>query len=298
MLVSVIIPTYNTEKNLLKKTLDSVLSQDYNELEIIVVDDGSKEPFAGLNKEYKDPHIVWHKLNKNRGPAYARNVGVDIAKGELIAFLDAGDYWDKTKIRKQVKLYKSLSTPAVIYCGAKFKLENKKRVLLPQHKGYVFKELLVKNIVIGSCSSVLLPKKMFWEVGGFYVEKDIPEDWDLWVKLSKKYPFDYIKEPLVIILKNPNSRSYNAYLKTKTYFRFLCKYKEELIENDLLNPALANYFHVISALYREQKNYKMAFYYSLAEASFNLSFKKICKVFLSILEVLIKRDIINNFYYK
>ena len=297
MLVSVIIPTYNTKKELLKKTLDSVIYQDYGNLEIIVVDDGSKEPFSGLDKEYKDSRIVWHKLNKNSGPAHARNIGVEISNGELIAFLDAGDFWDKTKINKQVELYKSLSMPAVIYSGAKVKMGNKERILLPKHRGNFFKDLLVRNVITGSSSSVLLSKQMFLDVGGFYTKKDIPEDWDLWIKLARKYVFDYINEPLVTIVQVPHSRSYNVFKKMYTYMTFLCMYKEELYNNDLLMCAMSNYFRRMAFLFRQQSNYKMSFYLSLAEFSLQPSVKKVIKIFISLLEYLTNKNLINLFLF-
>ncbi len=295
MLVSVIIPTYNTKKELLRKTLDSVLYQDYSNLEIIVVDDGSKEPFSGLDKEYKNRRIIWHRLNKNSGPAYARNVGVEISSGELIAFLDAGDLWDRTKISRQVKLYKSLSIPTVIYCGTRIKINNRERILLPKHKGDIFKTLLVKNVITGSSCSVLLSKEMFFEVGGFYTEKDIPEDWDLWIRLARKFFFDYINEPLVTLVWLPHSRSYDTFKKMYTYMTFLCRHKEDLYNNGLLIHAFSNYFNNMSILFRRQSNYKMAFCFSLAGFSLQPSMRGIAKVFASFLGYLTKKNLIDLF---
>ncbi len=96
--VSVIIPVYNGERYL-ASTLQSVFAQDYQPLEVIVVDDGSTDSSTRLVREFTDVHYI---RQENRGVAAARNVGIAAARGEYLAFLDQDDLWEPDKLRRQV----------------------------------------------------------------------------------------------------------------------------------------------------------------------------------------------------
>lgn len=98
-LVSVVVPFYN-KKKWLPEALNSVLSQTYNNIEVIVVDDGSKEDISDL-PELKDDRVKLFR-NDNSGPAYARNFGIIQSNGKYIAFLDSDDFWEKNKLEVQI----------------------------------------------------------------------------------------------------------------------------------------------------------------------------------------------------
>ena len=101
--VSVIIPLYNEEKYI-TACVESVINQTYKNLEIIIVDDKSTDNSLKIVKNIKDKRIKIISLKKNAGVANARNKGVEAATGDYICFLDSDDFWDKTKIEKQIKL--------------------------------------------------------------------------------------------------------------------------------------------------------------------------------------------------
>lgn len=111
-LVSVIIPIYNSEKYL-AATLDSIFCQDYKDIEIVLVDDCSKDQSAeiivGLKKTH--PEIVYHLQEKNMGAGAARNKALELARGQYIAFLDSDDIWMPNKISRQIELMKKQKTP-------------------------------------------------------------------------------------------------------------------------------------------------------------------------------------------
>ncbi len=113
-LVSVIIPLYNAE-NFISKTIDSVLEQTYNNIEIIIVDDGSKDLSFEKVKEYKNPSIILVQQT-NKGASAARNHGLKLAKGEFIQYLDADDILDRKKIECQINTLKSNSELELIGC--------------------------------------------------------------------------------------------------------------------------------------------------------------------------------------
>ena len=98
-MISVIIPTFN-RASLLKKAIESVLSQTYKDFELIVIDDGSSDETPSLISSYASS-IKYIKQN-NKGPAGARNVGIKNSSGEFVAFLDSDDWWDKEKLQIQI----------------------------------------------------------------------------------------------------------------------------------------------------------------------------------------------------
>ena len=104
-LVSVITPVYNVE-NYIDRTLGSVFAQTYKDIEIVLVDDQSKDKSAEIIKRYQETHpeIVYFLQPKNMGAGHARNKALELARGQYVAFLDADDMWKPEKIEKQVKL--------------------------------------------------------------------------------------------------------------------------------------------------------------------------------------------------
>lgn len=115
--ISVITPMYNVAK-VVEKTLNSMLCQSYKDLEIVLVDDCSKDNSAEIIARYIDkyPNIVYHKQEKNQGAAVARNTALNIAKGRYIAFLDSDDLWCESKLEKQLGFMKEHN--AAIICTA------------------------------------------------------------------------------------------------------------------------------------------------------------------------------------
>lgn len=98
-LVSVIIPVYNGEK-FLAEAINNVIAQNYQPLEIIVVDDGSTDKTAQIATEFRE--VIHYIYQENQGPATARNTGIKLAQGEIIAFLDVDDLWSENKLQIQV----------------------------------------------------------------------------------------------------------------------------------------------------------------------------------------------------
>ncbi len=114
-LVSVVIPTYN-RKDLILRSVRSVEEQDYKNIEIIVVDDGSTDGTYKLFENYPDERVRYIRYEENKGACYARNLGADNAKGEYIAFQDSDDVWRPDKLRKQLDYIKE-SGADLVYCG-------------------------------------------------------------------------------------------------------------------------------------------------------------------------------------
>ena len=232
--VSVIIPTYN-RANLIEKAIKSVLSQTYQDFEIIiVVDDGSTDNTEEIMKGFKDKRVKYIKEYKeNRGISVARNTGIKMAKGKYIALLDSDDEWLPEKLDKQIKVFKSeFPEVGVVYSNALYidesgknmnrKLRNSKKA-----EGYIYEDLLGKSCV-GSPSSFLIKKECFNRVGLFDDLLSGQEDWDMWIRIAKYYRFALIKIPLVKYRLHFNQISKNLRVINIAANRILVKYVNEL----------------------------------------------------------------------
>lgn len=121
--ISIIIPVYNEEK-WIKQTIENIKEQTYTNYEIILIDDGSTDKSKQIMQQYKDENIKLICLDKNKGPAIARNEGLKIATGRFICFQDADDLWDKNKLEKQLDFMKK-NNCAFSYTAFKYLNDNK-----------------------------------------------------------------------------------------------------------------------------------------------------------------------------
>jgi glycosyltransferase involved in cell wall biosynthesis len=195
-LVSVVVPTYN-RRQMLEKAVDSVLAQTYHPIELIVVDDGSTDNTRELLAAYGSRLIC---LNQSRaGVSAARNAGIVRASGRWIALLDSDDYWLPEKIAHQIDYCRS--TADVRICQTEeIWIRNGRRVNpRVRHKkagGMIFEQSLPLCLV--SPSAVMLHREIFDEVGLFDESLPACEDYDLWLRITWKYPVHLIDEALTV----------------------------------------------------------------------------------------------------
>ena len=195
-LVSVIIPTYNRGW-ILKETIDSVLAQDFTDFELIVVDDGSTDNTQGILDSYKEDIIVLQQQNK--GVSSARNRGIVSASGQFIAFLDSDDLWLPKKLSTQVDFFNT--NPDALICQTEEKwIRNGIRVNpKKRHKklsGNIFEHSLYLCLV--SPSAVMIKRSLFEKTGMFDESFPACEDYDMWLRISCRYPVYLIDTPLII----------------------------------------------------------------------------------------------------
>ena len=195
-LVTVIIPTYNRGW-ILKEAIDSVLSQDFDDFELIVVDDGSTDNTNEILSAYGGDIIALRQ--GNRGVSAARNAGIASAMGHFIAFLDSDDLWLPGKMSRQVDFFKS--NPDEMICQTEeLWIRNGKRVN-PKNRHKKFSGMIFKHslpLCIVSPSAVMLKKSLLDKTGVFDESLPACEDYDLWLRISCKYPVFLIDTPLII----------------------------------------------------------------------------------------------------
>ena len=248
--VSVIIPTYNTPPNKLKKTVDSVLNQTEPGLELIVVDDGSSLPFSGIQKGYNDARIVYLKNDKNIGVAKTRNRGIEVAEAPYISFLDAGDYWLPQKLEKQLNLITSGKDIDMVFCGARFIVEGGISYdQYPSRHDNWYLALLTGQPITGSASAVLVDTSVCKKLGGFNTKKDFPEDREFWLRIARNHHIEFINEILTVVEVLGNSRGSDPYKKEITYKHFIKLHTEEMKKKGVYYKSLAYYHSRISHLF-------------------------------------------------
>ena len=204
-LVSVIIPTYNRAA-LICETLDNVFSQTYRNFELIVVDDGSTDETQSRLRQYGGRiRIV---TQANAGPSAARNRGIEVAYGEIIAFQDSDDLWQPTKLERQVALLGKMDTSVpCCLCNAVMRFVNRKEttsfaisLMRPRHEEGVWlnvPEVLATRFVLFN-QTAAIRREALERVGGFDEDLKYLEDYDLPLRLALEGPWAFIREPLVM----------------------------------------------------------------------------------------------------
>lgn len=222
-LVSVIMPAYNSEKSIVD-SINSVLSQTYSNLELIIIDDCSTDNTKNIIKNFSeiDSRIKCLNNSKNKGVSETRNLGIRYSVGNWIAFLDSDDIWHEKKLEQQLK-FAIEKNSGFIFTGSSYidSMGQKYPGMYIPPKTITYNELLKQNVI--TCSSVLIKKNY---LHGLKMEKDnLHEDYILWLKiLSSGIKAHGLQSPLVIYRISIESKSGNKLKSIKmTYgvFRYL-----------------------------------------------------------------------------
>ena len=211
--VSVVIPTYNCGQYI-SKAIESVLNQTYQNFEIIVIDDGSTDNTKSVLIPYMDK--IKYIYKKNGGPSGARNLGINNAKGEYIAFLDADDLLLEEYLSKCVN-YIEKNRYDLVWTDSYADIYNENGIFIcrksgeredyPSNKDYLY-EKLFKRFQNGFSGTyrIVIKKDCFNKIGYFDENLIIIEDWDLWLRIAKnKLNIGYIQEYLSIYRRHGKS---------------------------------------------------------------------------------------------
>jgi glycosyltransferase involved in cell wall biosynthesis len=259
--VSVILPTYN-RAHIIEKAIQSVLKQTYQDFEIIIIDDGSKDDTEKIIRGFqeKDNRIKYIRFEENKGAAAARNAGINMSKGEYITFQDSDDEWVIDKLEKQMKVIETSSENIVVYCGF-WRIDGDEKTYIPDinisnREGNIHKELLKRNFI--GTPSILLLKKNLEKIGMFDENLSRLQDWDLAIRLSKYYNFKLIDEPLYIsyVLSDSISANYEALIIAMQII--LAKYQDEIYKDHKIIKAWSIKFNSIAKYLLDNNDIKKA----------------------------------------
>ena len=200
--VSAIIPTYN-RADLLARALDSLIAQDYRPLEAVVIDDGSTDHTPRVIEAYRyrlreqGVNFIFHRQQNGRAPK-ARNVGMKMATGSLLAFLDSDDLWLPQFCSTLVRLLERFPSAGLAFCGIHV-IDNQDRIwktrdmgIRGRNEGILHRpfDRILRHMPMQT-SGVMVRRGVIDEVGDFDLDLPVVEDWDLWYRIAKQYDFAY-----------------------------------------------------------------------------------------------------------
>ncbi|HEY9633635.1 MAG TPA: glycosyltransferase family 2 protein [Coleofasciculaceae cyanobacterium] len=203
--VSVVIPAYNA-MTYLPETVDSVLRQTFTDFEVLIINDGSSDHIMQWASQVTDPRVrIVSQLNQ--GVSAARNTGIAHAQGEYIAFLDADDLWEPSKLEKQVNSLETNPSVGLVYTWTVLINQfgqSTGRVWVSHVEGNVWEHIVV-NDMISNGSSPMVRRKCFETVGVFDPTINSSEDRDMWTRIAVHYPFAVVKEFLTFYRRHPHN---------------------------------------------------------------------------------------------
>jgi len=204
-LVSVIIPTYNRPE-FLRRAVESVLEQTYENIEVVIVDDCPSNSAESAVDEFSDSRIKYIQHETNRGVCVARNTGIIEADGEYLCFLDDDDEWMEQKLELQMKLLKQRSDVGFVYTGTQRVGDSKEilSVTKPREDGDITKELLLGDFI--PFSTILVERQVIQNAGMLDQNLTNWEDWEWCIRLSKHTKVGYVEHPLVLIHKGSHDK--------------------------------------------------------------------------------------------
>ncbi|HBC34103.1 MAG TPA: glycosyl transferase [Marinobacter adhaerens] len=230
--VSVITPTYNRAR-FLPAAVASVLSQTFGDFELIIVDDGSEDNTPDVLKPFFADRRVRYVYQENQGQSHARNLALKQATGDFIAFLDSDDVWAPDKLEKQLAVFRANSEVDIVHGdeaiineqGSVVSLQNMRR-----YSGRITRYLLADNSV--SITTALVRRRCFDEMGGFDTSVGVADDYELWLRFSARYCYQY--EPGIVAsyrvmadqISSDKRRRYAA--NERIIQQFLARYGEVL----------------------------------------------------------------------
>ena len=200
--VSVIINCYNSE-TYLREAIDSVYSQSFIDWEIVFLDNDSTDNSASIALSYDDK-LKYFKIYKTVMLGQARNLAIEKAKGEFIAFLDCDDIWHPEKLSLQVKEFEKLSERPIGFCYTDAMRVDSlgNDILSYSHEkalcsGNVYRKLIYSSFI--ACSACMVKKEVFEKIGWFNPDFHYVEEWDLWLRLARIYDLALVDKSLTDI---------------------------------------------------------------------------------------------------
>lgn len=244
--VSVIIPTYNRAV-LVQQAIASVLAQTYTDFECIVVDDGSLDDTKAALQPLIAGARTYYAHQPNAGLSAARNHGLRLARGAYISFLDDDDLYEPQKLARQVEYMKAHPDAMLVHCWfRKFSDKNPDLGLRKTDwfQGWIYPQMLSYWRMLMATPCLMFRRELFDEVGVFDESLRYAEDFDMWRRIARKYPFHLVPESLVRIRQQAVSMSSH---KAGSAAHFRAVLEKAFAEDPQLSPRLRT--HALAAMY-------------------------------------------------
>jgi len=268
MMISIVIPLYNKEKQV-SGTLESVFRQTFQDFEIVIVDDGSTDNSVEVVSNFKDKRISITSQS-NQGVSVARNTGIENAKYDYIAFLDADDEWYPEYLQEQVNLIQNYPDCCVFACAYQLRSHtgNLKPVKLNKMPFSSQTGILTNYFEVASCShpplwtsAIVVEKKAILSVGGFPVGIKAGEDLLTWARLAIKYQIAFNRNNLAIfdVPENLKSREPRIDIHQDVVFVELLKLYHDKTEKKDIKKYIARWNEMRVVVFIQNGNRLKAF---------------------------------------
>lgn len=206
-LISVIIPSYNRPA-LLVRAIESIIDQNYPNVEIIVVDDASDEDIRSALVGYPQVRLITN--SENRGPCYSRNKGLKKSSGYYVNFLDDDDIFLPGKLQKQVECFEQSEDDklGMVTCHLEDERSGKSKIIYNRVEGDIYKILLNKYAVSGT-ETMLFKAEGIKQIGGFDENLASSQEYDLLIRFTEFFTVDYVNEILTKKFRSIDQINYN-----------------------------------------------------------------------------------------
>jgi glycosyltransferase involved in cell wall biosynthesis len=273
MTTSILIPTYN-RAYIVREAIESALSQNYRDFEIVIVDDGSTDNTREVVDQIQSDRIRYIRHDRNRGCSAACNTAIASARGEFVAFLDSDDLWKPEYLERQVAFLSERPKVDVVFCDMFLQeisttypslmklMRSFPRMLQakPQNQEYVLsgREMyvcLLEEVPIKPTATVVR-RELFQKAGGFNETWPSGTDWDLFLRFSKVADFGYIDSPLVIQRRVPDAthqkfREQDKLFLLRTFLNEKAKLKDDPEATEAVNRGISSHCSILAGLYLE-----------------------------------------------
>ena len=262
--VTVVTPAYNAMKYL-PETLKSALQQTFTDFEVLIINDGSSDGIVEWSSQITDPRVKVIS-QENQGTAAARNRGISESKGEYIAFLDADDIWEPTKLEKQVYCLDHNPLVGLVDTWIAFIDESGKPtgyIMKPDAEGNVYKKVVESCDSTVCCGSSPMIRRSCFDTVGLFDRDSYIEDVDMWIRIAIRYHYGLVKEPLVRYRLHPNNKSKDCQSMLQG-FRQLIEKTYQSLPTEILYLRGRSYGRVYIFLVGraiETEDYKLATHY-------------------------------------
>ncbi|MCC7290243.1 glycosyltransferase family 2 protein [bacterium] len=249
-LVSVVIPVFNGESSVLR-AVNSVLSQTYTEIEVIVVDDLSTDGTWKLLEEIQDSRVKVLRVDKKVSASYVRNRGINNAKGKFVAFLDDDDEWMSEKVEKQLKFLQTNSDYGTVLCNFGYVYPGgTEQVYSVQSKDYV-KDILLMEKKFAAGSSMFVRKDLLMHLGMFDDRFQGQQDLEMLIRLGQASKIGFIPEKLLRINGSSGRVIVNVDRLISVKEMFLNKFKDviEQYPKSVRNKVYARHWLQVARMY-------------------------------------------------
>ena len=240
--VSVVIAAYNAERYV-HEAIQSVLDQTFDNLEVVVIDDGSTDDTLDIIRQFRSPRVRVFAM-ENAGQTTAKNRGIRESTGRFVGFCDADDRWHPEKLEKQLPLFDASENVAVVY-SSESSIDHAGNVLPDRVdaslRGRVVDALFLENFV--PFGSALVRRECLLKVGAFDEDLRMGIDWDLWLRIAAHHDFECVPDSLYVYRKWPGQMSTNWRGRYDSAFRIMRKFEAEhpgLISASTRRRAYAN----------------------------------------------------------